>query len=396
MAKKNNNEKKTIKRENWSSSFNLIGEAKVNDYTFKIDEKAQSSAWIYNSLNLGVDCGEKYGTVYAEMMGGYSDERENVIYAHGKNEDGSDNFEEAIQVDWDDRFDEDVLDTIGDLCFITVGLEQTSKGKTFYKKFLSAYDAILYIQEKLEDGMVVNVKGGLKYSLYNEKVMVRKTINSIVLSHVDDPAKYKATFSQSVLINKGAADIKNIDKDKGVMYVDATVLDYVKELNGVEIKGQYPFVKQFEYEFPDLKNAEQCKKIMDKLFKVKKGYTQITFEGDLIEGGATITATLDDIPQDIKDLIEIGVYTEEEALARCSTNGNREQRMVLRKPVTRLVGEDKIPTLQKFEEKYSEDDLDFSFVSVVKEDKDENEDEETESNTESTDSADDLDWLNSL
>ena len=180
------------------------------------------------------------------------------------------------------------------------------------------------------------------------------------------------------------------------MYVDATILDYVKELNGVEIKGQYPFIKQFEYEFPDLKNAEQCKKIMDKLFKVKKGYTQITFEGDLIEGGATVTATLDDIPQDIKDLIEIGVYTEEEALARCSTNGNREQRMVLRKPVTRLVGEDKIPTLQKFEEKYSEDDLDFSFVSVAKEDEDENEDEETESNTESTDSADDLDWLNSL
>ena len=31
--------------------------------------------------------------------------------------------------------------------------------------------------------------------------------------------------------------------------------------------------------------------------------------------------------------------------------------MVLRKPHIKLVGEDKIPTLQKFEQKYTEDDL---------------------------------------
>ena len=64
------------------------------------------------------------------------------------------------------------------------------------------------------------------------------------------------------------------------------------------------------------------------MFKVKKGITQITFEGNFVEGGATVKATLDDIPDDIKDLIECGVYTEEEALARCSTNGKREQRMI--------------------------------------------------------------------
>ena len=31
------------------------------------------------------------------------------------------------------------------------------------------------------------------------------------------------------------------------MYIDAKVLDYVKEINGVEIKGQYPYNVQFEY-----------------------------------------------------------------------------------------------------------------------------------------------------
>lgn len=351
------NEKKSgIVKSDWISSFSLIGEAKVNNYTYKIDAKSEKSSWIYNSLNLGVDCGEKHGTVYCELMGGYSDERENVIYAHGKDDDGNEDWSKQIIVDWEDRFDESVLEEIGDGSFITVGLEKTTAGKTYYKKFLSAYDAIAYIQEHLTDGTVVNIRGRLQYSIYNDVTQVRKTIQSIVLSGVDEPSKYHANFTQSILIDKGSANLKNIDKDKGVMYIDARVLDYVKELNGVEIKGQYPFAKQFEFEM-DFTNQDLCKKILDKVFKVKKGVTQITFDGDFIEGGATITATMDDVPDDIKDLIELGIYTKEEALEKCSASGSRERRMVLRKPVTRLVGEDKTPTLQKFEQKYTEDDL---------------------------------------
>lgn len=388
MAK---NEKKVIKKDNWVSSFALIGVPKINDYTFKIDEKSEKSSWIYNSMNIGIDCGEKFGTVYAEMMGGYSSEQPSAIYAHGKKDDDSDDFEQQITVDWDDRFNESILETIGDLSFITVGLEKTTKGSTYYKKFLSAYDAIAYIKAHLEEGMVVNVRGNLKYSMYQDKVQVRKNITSIVLSKVDDASKYVARFTQTILLDKASASLKNIDKDKSVMYVDARVLDYLKEYNGIEVKGQYPFAKQFEFEM-DFSNEAQCKKIMEKVFKVKKGITQITFEGDLIEGGAVVTATLDDIPQDIKDLIDCGVYTEEEALARCSSNGNREQRMVLRKPMVRLVGEDKTPTLQRFEEKYTEEDLVLDYLyeeSAATEEAEEGE-------TESTDAGDGLDWLNSL
>lgn len=382
------NEKKSgIARSDWASSFSLIGEAKVNDYTYKIDAKSEKSSWIYNSLNLGVDCGEKHGTVYVELMGGYSDERENVIYAHGKDDDGNEDWSKQIIVDWEDRFDESVLEEIGDGSFLTVGLEKTTAGKTYYKKFLSAYDAIAYIQEHLTDGTVVNIRGRLQYSIYNDVTQVRKTIQSIVLSSVDEPSKYRANFTQSILLDKESASLKKIDKDKGVMYVDARVLDYVKELNGVEIKGQYPFAKQFEFEV-DLTNPELCKKVVDKVFKVKKGITQITFDGDFIEGGATVTATMDDVPDDIKDLIAIGVYTEEEALEKCSASGSRERRMVLRKPHIKLVGDDKIPTLQKFEQKYTEDDLVIDIGG----------DEEELPFDEDEDSSDDSDmsWLEDL
>ena len=393
-------EKKVITRSDWVSSFNLIGEAKINDYTYKIDEKSEKSAWRYNSLNLGVDCGEKHGTVYCELMGGFSEEQSNVIYAHGKKEDGRDDFQTQIQVDWEDRFNPDILETVGDLSFITVGLELTDKEKTFYKRFLSAYDAIAYIKEHLEDGTVVNIRGNLKYSTYQDKVQVRKNITSIVLSKVDDTSKYVARFTQSVLLNKDSANLKNVDKDKGVLYIDTIVLDYLKELNGVEIKGQYPYKKQFEYIFPDLSNEKQCKTIMDKVFKVKKDVTQITFEGEFVEGGATITATLDDIPDDIKDLIECGVFTEEEALARCSSNGNREQHMILKKPLIRLVGDEKKPVTQKFEGKYKEEDLVLDYLNDAINQEVANgmnpPEEAEEGVTEDGGAADDMSWLNNL
>ena len=381
-------EKKVIKKSDWVSNFTLIGKPVINDYTFKIDEKSEKSKWVYNALNLGVDCGEKHGTVYAEMMGGYSEENENRIYAHGKKDDGSDNFEEQVIVEWNDRFNDGVLETIGDLSFITIGLEKTNADKTYYEKFLSAYDAIAYIKEHLTENMVICVRGNLKYSEYNDNVQVRKNITSIALSKAEDASKYKATFTQSVLLDKDSASLKNIDKDKGVMFVDTRVLDYVKEINGVEVKGQYPYKKRFEFAM-DFSNEAQCKKIYEKLFKVKKNVSQVTFEGDFVEGGAVVTTTLDDLPDEIRDLVEMGVYTEEEACAKCTANGNRERRMVLKKPMIKLVGEEKTPVIQVFAEKYEEDDLYLDYVYKNK-DKDSEEVEE-ESSSDSS-----MDWLNKL
>lgn len=392
MAK--TNEKKKITKSDWVSNFRCVGAAVVNDYTFKIDEKSEKSAWIYNALNLSINCGEKHGRVYSEMMGGYSDSGDSVIYVHGKKEDGTDDYDNRFQIDWEDRLDKDIIESVGEQCFITVGLEKDDKGNTFYNKFLSAYDAIAYTKEHLNDGDIVVVRGNLKYSTYNENVQVRKNITSIVLSKKAKEAKdFSAHFTQSVLIDSDSASLKNIDKDKGVMFIDTRILEYVKEFNGQEVKGQYPYKKTFEFPM-NFENEKACKMLMSKVFKVKKGITQMTFEGDLIEGGAVVATTLDDVPDDIKDLIDCGVYTEEEALAACAENGSKEQRMLLTKPLIRLVGENKIPTIQKFEERYKEDDLYLDYLYKNKSDTEENTDNE-EVDSEST-SENELDWLNDI
>lgn len=400
MAKR---EKKALEKKNWVSSFMLIGEAKINDYTYKIDEKSTKSDWIYNSLNLGVFCGEKSGTVYAELMGGYGAERDNVIYVHGKTDDGKDDFENKFTIDWDDREDKDILETIGDLCFYTVGLEKDKNDKVFYKRFLTPYDMIAYIKEHLEDGMVVNVKGNLKYSMYNGNTQCKKEITSVVLSKAEGIDKYCAKFTQTMLLDKDC--IGKPDKATGIMPITAKVLDYVKEWKGKVVKCFVPYVKDFEYEL-DLNDPDKSKLAVNKLFKVSKGVTEITFEGELIEGGATITATIDDIPDDIKDLISYGIYTEEEALAKCSVSSGREKRMVIRKPLIKMVGDDnesKKPVIQKFERKYEDEDLVLDFMFKTDEEDTDNVEAaedydvfESNSDSKNKNGEDNMAWLNEL
>lgn len=384
MAKK---QETKLSKKGWISSFNLVGRAKINDYTYKFDEKSKKSDWVYNTINLGVDCGNN-GTVYCEMMGGYGSERDNVIYVHGKKEDGQDDFDNRFEIDWDDRNDESILEDIGDMCFITVGLEKDKNDKTYVKKFLSAYDAINYINEHLEDGTIVNVKGSLQYSKYQDNIQVKKIINSIFLSKVEDVDKFKSTFTQTMLLKKDSVGVPN--KEKGSIPIYATVIDYTKFWGDKEVKTFVPFNKIFEYEC-DLDNKELTKKIIAKLFKVKKNCTEITFEGELIEGGAIITATEDDLTEDIKELIELGIMTKEEALAKCVEGTSREKRMLLRKPLIKMVGDEgeKIAVVQKFEDKCKEEDLILDFML------NDNENDDDEENT-SDISNDDLSFLDML
>lgn len=371
-----------IKKTNWISNFRIVGKARVNDNSFKIDEVSESG-WQYNSMNLGVDCGEQYGTIYSSMMGGFGVGRNNVIYVHGKKDDGTDDFSNKFTVNWDDRLDDDVLDTVGDFCFIKVGLETTDEGKTFVQRFLSTYDAINYVKQHLTADTVINVQGNMKYSFYNDKVSMQREINSIFLSKAE-PSNFKATFTQSVLLDQDSVDLKNnIDKDKMCLYLDTKVLDYVKELNGTEIKSQYPLPFRFEYGFDD---AESLKKVCSTIFKVKAGtYKQINFEGMFVNSGATIQATMDDVTDDVKALIQMGLYTEDEILTRYATQGATERRYILTRPVVKVEGEDdaKRITPQIFDERYLESDFDFgnaSFDAVLAE----------------SIGDDDMSWLNDL
>ena len=353
-------ERKALKK--GKASFNLIGRVKVTDKTFNLDN-SYDSGWTDNSMYVGVDCGGG-NVIYAEMRSGFFPDKDNVIRAYSKDEKDDEGKSKSVEIAWEDRLDESLYDSISDSSFLTVGVEKDVKEKTVYKKFLTAYDAVDYLNEHLEDGMIVNVKGTLGYSEYEENVSTKKDITSIVLSKVEDEKDFKATFSQTILVDSKSIGKKN--EEKNTIELSAYVVDYVgkPKIDGekIVVKQNVTFPKTFEVAINE--NPEITAKMLQKFFKPKKGkVAEIAVIGNLVEGGSTVVITEDDIPDDIKELIEMGLYSEEEAEKKIAVgnNGNREKRMIILKPDITYVGKDenRKPTVAFEDAKYDEDDLYF-------------------------------------
>lgn len=384
-------ERKALKK--GKATFNLIGRVKVTDKTFNLGN-SYDSGWTDNSMYVGVDCGNG-NTVYAEMRSGfYSDpDKESVIRAYSKDERDDAGKSKSVEIAWEDRLDESLYDSISDSSFLTVGVEKDVKDKTVYKKFLTAYDAVEYLNEHLEDGMIVNVKGTIGYSEYEGNVSTKKEITSIVLSKIDDEADFKATFSQTILVDSKSIGKKN--DDKGTMELAAYVVDYVgkPKIDGekIEVKKNVTYPKTFEVAINE--NPEITAKMLQRFFKPKKGkITEITVTGNLVEGGSTVNITEDDIPDDIKELIEMGLYSEEEAEKKIAVgNGNRERRMIIVKPDITYVGtgDDRKPTVAFEDGKYDEDDLYFYEQALLDAGAEPSSDNDTDSESEETSSEDD-------
>lgn len=382
-------ERKALKK--GKAAFNLIGRVKVTDKTFNLDN-SYDSGWTDNSMYVGVDCGNG-NTVYAEMRSGFFPDKDNVIRAYSKDEKDDAGKSKSVEIAWEDRLDESLYDSISDSSFLTVGVEKDVKDKTVYKKFLTAYDAVEYLNEHLEDGMIVNVKGTIGYNEYEGNVSTKKEITSIVLSKIDDEANFKATFSQTILVDSKSIGKKN--DDKGTMELAAYVVDYVgkPKIDGekIEVKKNVTYPKTFEVAINE--HPEITAKMLQRFFKPKKGkITEITVTGNLVEGGSTVNITEDDIPDDIKELIEMGLYSEEEAEKKIAVgNGNRERRMIIVKPDITYVGtgDDRKPTVAFEDGKYDEDDLYFYEQALLDAGAEPSSDDDTDSENEETSSEDD-------
>lgn len=405
-------EKKALDKKGWIQSFTLVGKAALGKFTFNIDAHSEKSDYIYSRMLLNVDCGEKYGLVQSQLMGGYSISNPYPVYVHGKKIDEKtgrevDDFDNPYTIDWEDRLDESILEDVGNLCFIRIGIERDKEGNIVEKKFLSDYDATNYLSDTLKDGTEIKVKGQLKYSIYNDAIQVTKQINSIFLkTDKDTPI---AMFTQTMLLNKDS--VGKLDKDKMVYPIVGMILEKFKEYNGNDLTdggsvkgGKFvPLRKVFDYEV-DPDNKEKADLVIFKVFKVKKNITMLTCEGIFVEGGATVQATEADIPADIKELIDLGAYSMEEALAKCSENKGKERRMILKRPFLRMVGEEGSKTLQiqKFEDKYSDEDLMLDYLikhEEPEEEEDEDEvpfEEEKPKKEEPSDDLDDDSWMDSI
>ena len=134
-------------------------------------------------------------------------------------------------------------------------------------------------------------------------------------------------------------------------------------------------------------------KVKQMLFSVRREVTQITFNGKFVESGATVKTTIDDLDDDIKDMIEAGIYSLEDALEDASQNGGVDRRMILTKPLlNKASAEEKTKaTIKKIEKAYKEQEMYYPCFDTSDEEENTN-----EVVAETVEDDDNLDWLNEV
>lgn len=344
------------------SYITLVGKAKINENSFS-GVKVSESGYTYVRINIGVETSEG-NVVYLELMGGYQPSKP-LVYATSK-EDNT-----PLEINWGDRLNEKILDSVADYRIHNVSLERDSDNKTIKKRFLSPMDMHDYLKDNLVDGMEVVVRGSMNFSEYQGETKRRYQIQNIYLPYQekekDDngketgnvlPTNYKAEFTQTILLDEDSfKKLTKKDKEDGEVVIPALAVDYVSKKNGKKINKFLPFplaiTVPINPEKPDV-----SEKILNALFKVKKGQVrELTIEGNIIEGYDQQSIKDEDIElaSDIKELIEMGLYSVEEAKSKMTVRGNKVSKLVFSRPF--LQKKDEGLVIDKDDDKYKPSDL---------------------------------------
>ena len=312
------------------SRFQLLGTAKINDKTFAINQKGKNNSnYIFNQLNLGIDCGNgEPNVIYTTLMDGYDTIKGKTIYCHGEKTDDNgkkvDDYEKQILVNFADRELEN--EEIAESCYITVGIVKDTEGNIIKKKFLSAYDVVAYLKENLKEGMVVSVRGNLKFTVYQGKTQMKREMTSIWISNAEKK-DFKAAFEQQIWFTQDGFNEK-VDED-GYMPIYGYVVDYYDK----DVKNVcYPFslnintVAMPKYE-TIIKNYLRPDK--------KENVNKVSVEGRWVKTDNTVEVTYEDLSQDLKDQVDLGMLTEEEALGRVVGNQRGEFKTLFKSICTR-------------------------------------------------------------
>ena len=380
MAKK---ETEQVKLQKGKAQFEVVGEVgKIGDYSFKINETSETG-FEYSSLRLNIKVSTS-NTIGVEAIGGYFPSKvDNVIKVRNK--------EDNVRFDlaWEDRFTEVITDNVSDYDFITVGLEKDTKGNTFYKKFLSWYDAVDYVKANIKEGEVVKVKGNLTFGEYNGNVQIRKQVTSIFLTNAK-PEEYSAKFIQTILLDDKSVDKSHAKTDK-IVDINARVVDYDRS-----IKASKTFNLLMLQQLVDGKEKACLKVLGDYLTAPKGKIREIAVEGNIEKSSEVGKVSVDDIPTDLKELIDAGIYTEEEVLGKMAVKGNKTTKLFVVRP---YIQKNKDNTVQLFieDDKYKEQDLFVAPSNNSSKDEKKSEPKADTKEAENTESkGEDLSWMNEL
>ena len=350
------------------SNFIIVGKATIKEDSFSGEIIKEGKTWLHTDSSFGIEYGDGLKT-FVKLYGGYKLDNPTLqaFSREGKS---------MISIDWEDRFDEKVIDTVSPRSLYTARLVSDEDGKLITKQFLNALDFEEYLGENLEDGMDVTVTGNIEYGTYGEGKLSKKyNLRSVYINQEykrgeevvpkKDPV---AVIRQTFILDDGSLDKgykKELEKT-GETVIAAKVPQY---LSSKKVGESYVPYKQVDPILVPLKlktrikvdeegfdkELERTIKIAEQFFKVKKDTVrELGVNLNLIEGYDSSTGEIE-ISKEMQQLIDAGILSEDDVKSQMTSRGNKVSEYVYIKPIIRA--EEGVAKIQMFDDKYAPEAL---------------------------------------
>lgn len=225
-----------------------------------------------------------------------------------------------MDVDWDDRFDEDNISAVANYRKYIVDLGEDFGGR---QEFITAYDMIKHLKEWLPKyGGRVVVTGNFTRDWYAKKKQYYSKFRIQNVFAAPEDRKSRLMITAELFYNKKSLDDADFDDTKKMM-LDAYIEQYINKDEGRKF---VPIQTVFSAAKYDLDN-ERHKKLLDyklKYLKVKnKKMVHIPWEMVLLRGAEEADFDESMLTDAQKEQIELGIKTLDDFKPRGGILGDR-------------------------------------------------------------------------
>lgn len=227
---------------------------------------------------------------------------------------------EKMDVDWDDRFDEDIIEKVANYRKYIVNLGDEHGGR---QEFITAYDMIEHLREHLPnyDGRVV-VTGQFTRDWYAKKKTYFSKFRIQNVFAASEERKNRLLLTMDLFYNKSSLDDSDFDENKK-MTLDCYIEQYINKDEG---RKYVPIQVVFSGAKYDLEN-EKHKKLFDykmKYIKVKnKNMVHIPWEIVLLRGAEEAEFDESMLTDSQREQVELGIKSVDDFRPKGNIYGDR-------------------------------------------------------------------------
>lgn len=277
------------------------------------------------SMNFGV-AESKQNMGFVECFGSIPKNRK----IKTKDTDGND-----IEINWDDRFDENILKTVAFFKKFIVDLGDDFGGR---KEFISQYDMIFFLYENLPKyNGKVQVNGQMKKEWYKNKYFDKFQINSVYA--VSEEHKNRLMITADIYYRKDCVDKESWKTDK-IITIDGYIEQYVNKEEGNKLIPQTFVFNGSKYN-PE---NEKHKKLLD--YKLKyvepksKKWQHLMWDVVLVNGAEEIEFDESQLTDAQREQLELGIRKLEDFKPNGSIYGERVIQYRLFEPQLKKISDD--------------------------------------------------------